>query len=114
MKKKKVEKKNLKKKLKKIDKKVEISWKKSCKKLKNSWKKVEKSWKKSWEQLDPGHWVYNLNHVYDLNWFETILAEKVYSSHGLNTLGPLCLWQCFFSSTSLQLFWYLKKILLFF
>ena len=24
-----------------------------------------------------------------------ILAEKVYSSHGLDTLGPLCLWQCF-------------------
>ena len=24
-----------------------------------------------------------------------ILAEKGYSSYGLNTLGPLCLWQCF-------------------
>ena len=45
---------------------------------------------------DPGYWVYNLNHVSDWNWFEIILAEKVYSSHGLNTLGPLCLWQCFF------------------
>ena len=44
---------------------------------------------------DPGYWVYNLNHVSDWNWFEIILAEKVYSSYGLNTLGPLCLWQCF-------------------
>ena len=25
-----------------------------------------------------------------------ILAEKDYSSYGLNTLGPLCLWQCFY------------------
>ena len=30
----------------------------------------------------------------DLNHFEMILAEKDFSSHGLNTLGPLCLWQC--------------------
>ena len=26
-----------------------------------------------------------------------ILAEKDISSYGLNTLGPLCLWQCFYS-----------------
>ena len=26
-----------------------------------------------------------------------ILAEKNHSSYGLNTLGPLCLWQCFFN-----------------
>ena len=47
---------------------------------------------------DPGYWVYNLNNVSDWNWFEIILAEKVYSSYGLNTLGPLCLWQCFLIS----------------
>ena len=27
--------------------------------------------------------------------FKMILAEKDFSSYGLNTLGPLCLWQCF-------------------
>ena len=43
---------------------------------------------------DPGYWVYNLNHVSDWNKFEIILAEKDHSSYGLNTLGPLCLWQC--------------------
>ena len=44
---------------------------------------------------DPGYWVYNLNHVSDWNQFANILAEKDHSSYGLNTLGPLCLWQCF-------------------
>ena len=44
---------------------------------------------------DPGYWVYNLNHISDLNQFENILAEKDHSSYRLNTLGPLCLWQCF-------------------
>ena len=44
---------------------------------------------------DPGYWVYNLNHVSDWNHFEIILAEKDHSSYELNTLGPLCLWQCF-------------------
>ena len=39
---------------------------------------------------DPGYWVYNLNHV-----FEIILAEQNHQSYGLNTLGQLCLWQCF-------------------
>ena len=50
---------------------------------------------------DPGYWVYNLNNV-----SEIILAEKVYSSCGLNTLGPLCLWQCFqfFPKPFFQLF----------
>ena len=48
---------------------------------------------------DPGYWVYNLNHVFDWNKFEIILAEKDHSSYGLNTLGPLCLWQCFFSTS---------------
>ena len=43
---------------------------------------------------DPGYWVYNLNHVSDWDQFEIILAEKDYSSYGLNTLGPLCLGQC--------------------
>ena len=44
--------------------------------------------------MDPGYWVYNLNHFSDLYQFENILAEKDHSSYGLNTLGPLCLWQC--------------------
>ena len=42
---------------------------------------------------DPGYWVYNLNHVSDWNWFEIILAEKVYSSYG--SVVPLAI---FFSS----------------
>ena len=33
--------------------------------------------------------------VSDWNQFEIILTEKDHSSYGLNTLGPLCLWQCF-------------------
>ena len=49
---------------------------------------------------DPGYWVYNLNHFSGWNKFEIILAEKDHSSYGLNTLGPLCLWQCF-----LKKFW---------
>ena len=44
---------------------------------------------------DPGYWVYNLNHFSEWNKFEIIMAEKDHSSYGLNTLGPLCLWQCF-------------------
>ena len=53
---------------------------------------------------DPGYWVYNLNHVSDWNWFEIILTAKVYSSYELNTLGPLCLWQCFFYISHLHPF----------
>ena len=30
-----------------------------------------------------------------INQFANILAEKDHSSYGHNTLGPLCLWQCF-------------------
>ena len=58
----------------------------------------------AWGTTDPGYWVYNLNHVSDWNQFEIILAEKDHSSYGLNTLGPLCLWQCFllFSEQSLS------------
>ena len=44
---------------------------------------------------DPGYWVYYLNNFSDWNQFEMILDEKDYLSFELNTLGPLCLWQCF-------------------
>ena len=36
-----------------------------------------------------------MNQVFDLNQFVIILAEKDYSSYGFNTLGPLCLLQCY-------------------
>ena len=43
---------------------------------------------------DPGYWVRNLSNLSAKivpNWF----SSKYYSSYRLNTLGPLCLWQCF-------------------
>ena len=49
-----------------------------------------------------------MNHVSDLNQFENILAEKDHSSYGLNTLGPLCLWQCLKKKTTKSI---KKKIL---
>ena len=94
--------KKVEKKLKQIEKKLIINWRRKKVGTKIE-KMLRKSWK-SWENIeniargttDPGYWVYNLNHVSDWNWFEIILAEKLNSSYGLNTLGPLCLWQCFF------------------
>ena len=45
---------------------------------------------------DPEYQVHNLNHFSDWNLkFEIILTEKDHSSYVLNTLGPMCLWQCF-------------------
>ena len=100
-------------KLKKGYKKVKNSWKKVDKKVeKNLKKKIEesliflrKSWRekneKSWIRniargtTDPGYWVYDLNNLSDWNKFEIISAEKDHSSFELNTLSPLCLWQCF-------------------
>ena len=83
--------------------KLRKNWGKSDNKLKKGWRKVEEKLTKNVGKkdeniargtTDPGYWVYNLNHFSDWNQFEIILAEKDHSSYGLNTLGPLCLWQC--------------------
>ena len=86
----------------------EKSWKKVEEKklgFKKKWKKVEKKLKNiARGTTDPGYWVYNLNHFSDWNQFESISDEKVYSSFELNTLGPLCLWQCFCTRIDIQLY----------
>ena len=52
----------------------------------------------------------NLNGLFQPKYFQTDLSQKYDSSYRLNTLGPLCLWQCFltfffnFFSTSLQIY----------
>ena len=43
-----------------------------------------------------------------------MLAEKVYSSYGLNTLGPLCLWQCLVPFGTFVSFWYFLALLWYF
>ena len=45
---------------------------------------------------DPGYWVLNLNDLFQLKCFQIDLSQKHDSSYRLTTLGPLCLWQCFF------------------
>ena len=45
---------------------------------------------------DPGYWVYNLNYLFDNIEFIFILAAEIFSSFRLNSICPLCLWQCFF------------------
>ena len=83
------------------------------------------SWKPDWRHMilkiniargttDPGYWVYNLNHVSDWNQFESISDEKVYSSFELNTLGPLCLWQCLVPFSTFVSFWYFLALLWYF
>ena len=52
---------------------------------------------------DPGNWVCNLSNFSEQ--IRIISAEKDYSSYGLNTLGPLCLWQCFIYSIVVLLFY---------
>ena len=47
---------------------------------------------------DPGYWVHNLNKLFQLKLFQINFSQKHDSSYRLNTLGPLCLWQCFFDS----------------
>ena len=47
---------------------------------------------------DPGYWVHNLNYLFQPKVFSIHISEKDDSSHRLNTLGPLCLWQCFLMS----------------
>ena len=43
--------------------------------------------------------------------FERILADKYFSSCGLNILGPLCLWQCFLDRCdTIGQFWQQQKI----
>ena len=58
---------------------------------------------------DPGYWVQNLNNLFQLKSFKIDFIQETYPSHRLNTLGPLCLWQCFqlifnFLSSFLQVF----------
>ena len=79
-----------------IEKKLKKSWEKVGEKLEKSWKKVEKKLKNiARGTTDPGYWVYNMNHFSGWYELEILLAQRDYSSYGLNTLGPLCLWQCF-------------------
>ena len=49
---------------------------------------------------DPGYWVHNLNDLFQPKCFQIDLSQKHDSSYRLNTLGPLCLWQCFFDNPS--------------
>ena len=63
-------------------------------------KKVEKKLKKYWKNIargttDPGYWVRNLNDLFQPKLFQIDFSQKHDSSYRLNTLGPLCLWQCF-------------------
>ena len=46
--------------------------------------------------------------ISDWNQFEIILAEQDHSGYGLNTLGTLCLWQCFYKGTSSFMFKFRK------
>ena len=85
-----------------LRKKVETSFKiKVEKKLEKKIRK--KAGKKTWKQVkniargttDPGYWVRNLNDLSQPKWFQIDFSQKHDSSYRLNTLGPLCLWQCF-------------------
>ena len=66
-------------------------------------KEVEqKSLTKYWKNIargttDPGYWVQNLNKLFHLKYFQIDFSQQNDSSYKLNTLGPLCLWQCFFN-----------------
>ena len=44
---------------------------------------------------DPGYWVYKVELCFLLNWIWIHSSFRDNSSFKLNTLGPLCLWQCF-------------------
>ena len=44
---------------------------------------------------DPGYWVRILNNLFQLEWLQIDFSQNHDSSYILNTLGPLCLWQCF-------------------
>ena len=57
---------------------------------------------------DPGYWVCNLNDVFQPKLFQIGFSQKLVSSYRLNTLGPLCLWQCFLT---ISLLWLLKQFL---
>ena len=50
---------------------------------------------------DAGYWVRNLNDLFQPKWFQIDFSQKHDSSYRLNTLGPLCLWQCLLISFNL-------------
>ena len=81
----------------KVEKKLrKKNWEKVEKKLRKSWKKVEKKLRNiARGTTDPGYWVRNLNDLFQPKLFQIELSQKHDSSYRLNTLGPLCLWQCF-------------------
>ena len=45
--------------------------------------------------MDPVYWIRKLNILFLLKLFQISFSQKCDSSYRLNTLGPLCLWQCF-------------------
>ena len=85
----------------------------STNKLQKSWEKVEKEvekkLRKSWNiargTTDPGYWVRNLNDLFQSKLFEFDFNQKHDLSYRLNTLGPLCLWQCFCFCCSIWRWW---------
>ena len=46
---------------------------------------------------DPGYCVCNLNDLFQPKRNQITFIQKHDSSYRLNTLGPLCLWQCFYN-----------------
>ena len=61
------------------------------------WEHRNHPWKQNIARgtTDPGYWVCNLNDVFQPKLFQIGFSQKLVSSYRLNTLGPLCLWQCF-------------------
>ena len=65
-------------------------------------------------QRHNGPRVLSLKHELSLKlkWIQIQFSQKDDSSYRLNTLGPLCLWQCFNFSPTVFIFFYFKFCLL--
>ena len=80
------------------------NWKNWRNKLRNSWEKVEETFPEAQrtQGIDSVSWV--------ISKVEMKTSCRDYSRYRVNTLGPLCLWQCFFlTNLTLLQSWQLYK-----